>query len=58
MLERFRQYNLRVKKEKSEFFKNEVTFLEYIIKPESIRLEMKKLEAIREWPTFKNKKDI
>lgn len=58
VLQRFREYNLRVKEEKSEFFKQEVTFLGYVIKPGSIAMEANKLQAIKEWPTPKNKKDI
>lgn len=47
VLRAFRQYNLRVKVEKCEFYIQKVTFLGYIITPEEISIENEKVERIQ-----------
>ena len=58
VLKRFQEHNLKVKEEKSKFFKQEVTFLEYVIQFERIEMKANKLKAIKKWSISKNKKDI
>ena len=47
VLKRFQEHNLRVKKEKSKFFKQEITFLEYVIQLEKIEMKANKLKTIK-----------
>ena len=58
MLQRFQENNLRIKKEKSKFFKQKVTFLEYVIESSKIAMKAQKLQIIKKWSMSKNKKDI
>ena len=58
VLKRFQEHKLRVKEEKSKFFKQKVTFLEYVIQLERIEMKANKLKAIKKWSISKNKKDI
>jgi hypothetical protein len=38
--------NLRIKVEKTEFYKKEVKFLRYIVSREGLKIDLKKIEAI------------
>ena len=58
VLKRFQEHNLKVKEKKSKFFKQEITFLEYVIQLERIEMKANKLKTIKKWSIFKNKKDI
>ena len=58
MLKKFQEHNLKVKKEKSKFFKQKITFLDYIIELYRIEMKVKKLKVIKKWSMSKNKKDI
>ena len=49
---------LRVKPEKCEFHKEEVEFLGFRVGRNGIRIDPNKLQAIREWPTPKNVKEV
>ena len=55
---RFRKFNLRLKKEKCEFCLPEIDFLGFRITKEGIRPSVKKWEAIQRAPEPKNKKDL
>ena len=46
VLQRFQEHNLRVKKKKFKFLKQQITFLEYVIKLESIIMKSCKLKVI------------
>ena len=48
ILQRFQEHNLRIKKKKFEFFKQQITFLEYVIKSENIIMKSCKFKIIRE----------
>ena len=58
VLKRFQEHNLKVKEEKSKFFKQEITFLEYVIQFERIEMKANKLKTIKKWSILKNKKNI
>ena len=58
MLKRFQEHNLKVKKEKSKFFKQKITFLDYVIESNRIEMKAKKLKIIKKWSMLKNKKNI
>ena len=47
MLKKFQKHNLKVKKEKSKFFKQKITFLDYIIESSKIEMKAKKLKVIK-----------
>jgi hypothetical protein len=46
ILTALRDANLRIKVEKTEFHKQEVKFLRYIISREGLKMDSKKIEAI------------
>ena len=48
VLERLKQYNLKVKAEKCKFHKKEVKFLGYTIRPGEILISKDKVKAIQE----------
>jgi hypothetical protein len=48
IFKKIRKYNLLLKSEKYEFFKKKVSFLEYIISIEEIRIDSNKIKAILE----------
>ena len=58
VLKRFQEHNLKVKEEKSKFFKQMITFLDYVIQSKRIKMKANKLKTIKKWSIFKNKKDI
>lgn len=58
VLRRLRDNSLHCRPEKCEFFVNETDFLGLWITPEGVSMDKHKVEAIREWPTPKNVKDI
>ena len=47
VLKRFQEHNLRIKEEKSKFFKQKITFLEYVIQFERIEMKANKLKTIK-----------
>jgi hypothetical protein len=46
ILTTLRDANLRIKAEKTEFYKKEVKFLGYIVSREGLKMDSKKIEAI------------
>ena len=50
--------DLRLKPEKCEFHKQEVTFLGFVVGSEGIRMDPKKIAAIKDWPTPTNVKEV
>jgi hypothetical protein len=46
ILTALRDANLRIKAEKTEFHKQEVKFLRYIVSREGLKIDSKKIEAI------------
>ena len=43
MLKKFQEHNLKVRKEKSKFFKQKITFLDYVIQSKRIEMKVNKL---------------
>ena len=58
VLKRLRQFSLYAKLEKSEFHKDSIEFLGYIVSNNGIKIDKNKTKAIQEWPTPKCIKDI
>ena len=50
--------DLWVKPEKTEFHKQEIEFLGFIMGKDGIKMDPKKVEAVTTWPTPKSVKDI
>ena len=57
-LNRFRQYGLKLKPKKCTFCLKKVEFLGRIVGENSIEISEKDIEAVKEWPTPKNTKDV
>ena len=49
---------IRLKREKSEFHRQEISFLGYIVRPGELRMDPSKVTAITEWPEPKMVKDV
>src|SRR3989440_229865 len=58
ILQKLKEYSLKVDLEKSEFDKEEVEFLGHIIGKDGIRMDPRKIQAILEWPVPENLKDL
>ena len=50
--------NLRIKPEKSLFHSKEVYFLGFIVTPEGLWIDPKKIQSVVEWPVPKNVKEV
>lgn len=55
---KFREFNLKVQLDKSEFLCKEVAFLGHIITPEGIKPNPSKIKAVQEYPLPKTVKEI
>lgn len=58
VLERLRERDLPVKLDKCEFHKHKIAFLGYIVSTEGIGPDPAKIEAIKNWPTPVNLKEV
>ncbi|EXV01030.1 reverse transcriptase domain protein [Metarhizium robertsii] len=58
ILKTLQDAKLLVEPAKCKFHTQEVDFLGHTIRPNEIRMEKSKIEAVRNWPTPKNVKDI
>ena len=58
VISRLASRNLRIKVEKCAFHKKEVPFLGHIVGIKGIRMDPKKIEAIRDWPVPKTVKEV
>jgi hypothetical protein len=58
VLEILRQHKLYAKGSKSEFYKQQVSFLGYEIGVDGIRMEKEKVKAVCEWPAPKNVQEV
>jgi len=58
VLQTLQDAKLLVEPTKSYFHVQRVEFLGHIITPNEIRMDAKKIEAVRDWPTPKNVKDV
>ena len=53
VLEKLNKRTLYVKKSKSRFETKEIKFLNYVIQPEQIKKNSRKMNAVRNWPLSK-----
>jgi len=58
VLECLEKRDLRLKPKKCEFHREEVDFLGFVVGRHEIRMDPKKIKAIKEWSTLVNVKDI
>ena len=58
MLEQFRKFLLFANLKKCWFHQKEVQFLDYVVFSKSIRMEDKKIEAVKQWPEPQSIRDI
>ena len=58
VLQRFRDYNLKLKPRKCHLFQKEVKFLGRIVTGESVSVDPSAQEAIEKWPVPKSTKDV
>uniref|UniRef100_A0ABD2WX54 RNA-directed DNA polymerase n=1 Tax=Trichogramma kaykai TaxID=54128 RepID=A0ABD2WX54_9HYME len=56
--QRTREVNLKLQPEKCKFFENEVVYLGHVLNSEGVQCDPKKLEAVKNFPTPKNVKNI
>ena len=58
ILEKLLKTRLRIKFFKSEFEKEEIKFLRYVIERESIKSDSEKIRVLKEWPRFTKVKEV
>ncbi len=58
VLQTLKKVDLRIKLEKSEFHVQNVQFLRFIIMSQSLRMNLKKIEAVTTWSTSKSKIEV
>ena len=55
---RLKQYNLKIKPKKCQFFDTSVLFLGYILSAKGISVNPEKVEKVKTWPVLKNIKEV
>ncbi len=55
---RLRQYNLKLKASKCEFFRHEVLYLGHVVSREGIKTDPSKIDTVKNWPTPTSAKDV
>lgn len=58
VLEKLKQANLTINFDKCQFFRNSLNYLGYVVDNFGLRTDPKKVEAITNFPTPKNRKDL
>lgn len=58
IFQKFREYNLKVQLDKSEFLRKEVAFLGHVITPDGIKPNPSKIKAVQDYPLPKTIKEI
>ena len=58
VLRKLKEYKLYLQPGKCEFHKKETEFLGYIISTEGVKMNPKKVQAVRDWKTPKSVKDV
>jgi hypothetical protein len=58
VLRRLQEHQLLVEPEKSKFHAQEVDYLGHTIRPGEVSMQAEKIEAVRDWPTPQNVKDV
>jgi hypothetical protein len=58
VLEQLEEKKLKLKLNKCSFFKNEITYLGVIVSGTQMRMDPKRVEAVRSWPTPEGVKEV
>ena len=58
MMERLRQFNLKIEPDKCEFLKTELSYLGHVVTSKGVKPDPEKVKAIKEFPTPRNTKDM
>ena len=58
ILARLRQYNLKIKPDKCQFFRTEITFLGYRISADGVSTDPQKISAVLNWKPSRNIKEL
>lgn len=58
IFQKFREYNLKIQLDKSEFLQKQVAFLGHVITPEGVKPNPSKISAVQNYPIPKTTKEI
>jgi hypothetical protein len=58
ILERLRQFNLKLEQDKCEFLKTMLSYLGHVVTSEGVKPDPRKVKAIKEFPTPRNTKYV
>jgi hypothetical protein len=58
ILERIKQFNLKIELDKCEFLKTELSYLGHVVSSEGVKPDPQKVNAIKEFPIPRNTKDV
>ena len=58
MDDRLKQYNLKIKPKKCQFFDSSVLFLGHILLAKGISTNLEKVKRVKTWPVPKNIKEV
>lgn len=58
VLERFKQYNLKLKPQKCSFFQTELKFLGKLVSAKGVSINPENIKAVATWPVPKTKKEL
>ncbi len=58
MLDQLQKHSLYANLKKYRFYQDEVRFLGYIVSHQGIRMEEKRIKAVRDWPEPQSVRDI
>jgi Reverse transcriptase (RNA-dependent DNA polymerase) len=58
VLEALKRIELKINEKKSTFYQTEVEFLGYILTTTDIKINLKKIKAVLDWPTLITVKEI
>jgi hypothetical protein len=58
VLEQLRKHKLYAKESKCEFFKQEVTFLGFVVGADGVKADQAKIKAVRDWPVPANVTEV
>ena len=58
VFDRMKQFNLKIKPKKCQFFDTSILFLGHILSAKGISANTEKVEKVRTWPVPKNIKEV
>jgi hypothetical protein len=58
ILERLRQFSLKIQPDKCEFLKTELSYLGHIVTSDGVKPDPQKVKAIKEFPSPRNTMDV